>query len=232
MSGLQSIIDSAGSITWGSGPVTSSVLTRNGVLRTTSLASYQPWTFTVTFPASLKYSANRDLLRDIDTLDRIGEETINIGNTNPAISYVTRYQGNASLTSLNSITCISSSASESNLYLNCSNVSGSTGYLFKKGDFVQPKGNTGGYRYSYQITSDITLSSAAGNANVRIPVHRDVYSMVVYGVGISGSGINWGSNVTFPVKMLQKPRYTVLPYDRVVFDSEFELVEAIKDYSS
>lgn len=231
MSGLQSIIDSAGSITWSSGPVTSSVLTRNGVLRTTSLASYQPWSFTVTFPASLKYSRNRDLLRDIDTLDRINEETINIGNTNPALAYVTAYQGNASTASLNSITCISASASESNLYLNCSSVTGSTGYLFRKGDFVQPKGNTGGYRYTYQVTSDVTLASAAGSSNVRVGVHRDVYSMTPYGVTIGGSGIKWGANVTFPVKMLQKPSYTILPYDRVVFDSEFQLIEAVKDFS-
>lgn len=229
---LQSIIDSAGSITWGSGPVTSSVLTRNGVLRTTSLASYQPWSFTVTFPASLKYSQNRDLLRDIDTLDRITEETVNIGNTNPAIAYVTAYQGNASLASLNSITCISGNSDESNLYLNCSSVTGSTGYLFRKGDFIQPKGNTGGYRYTYQVTSDITLSSAAGDSNVTVPVHRDVYSMIPYGVTIGGAGIKWGANVTFPVKMLQKPSYTILPYDRVVFDSEFQLIEAVKDFSS
>lgn len=232
MSGLQSIIDSAGSISWSSGPVTSSVLTRNGVLRTTSLASYQPWSFTITFPASLQYSANRDLLREIDTLDRITEETVNIGNTNPVISYITRYQGNASATSLNSITCISSNSDESNLYLNCASVTGSTGFLFKKGDFVQPKGNTGGYRYTYQVTSDITLSSAAGSSNVRVPVHRDVYSMVPYGVTIGGSGINWGSNVTFPVKMLQKPTYTILPYDRVVFDNEFQLIEVVKDFSA
>lgn len=228
---LQSIIDSAGSITWSSGPVTSSVLTRNGVLRTTSLASYQPWSFTVTFPASLKYSQNRDLLRDIDTLDRITEETVNIGNTNPAIAYVTAYQGNASLASLNSITCISGLSDESNLYLNCSSVTGSTGYLFRKGDFIQPKGNTGGYRYTYQITSDITLASAAGDSNVAVPVHRDVYSMIPYGVTIGGAGIKWGANVTFPVKMLQKPSYTILPYDRVVFDSEFQLIEAVKDFS-
>ena len=229
---LQNIIDSAGSITWAGGPVTSSVLTRNGVLRTTSLASYQPWSFTVTFPASLKYSNNRDLLRDIDTLDRVTEETINIGNTNPSIAYITRYQGNASLASLNSITCISSSSDESNLYLNCASVTGSTGFLFKKGDFIQPKGNTGGYRYTYQVTSDITLSSAAGSSNVRIPVHRDVYSMIPYGVTIGSAGINWGANVTFPVKMLQKPSYTMLPYDRVTFDSEFQLIEVIKDFSA
>ena len=229
---LQNIIDSAGSITWAGGPVTSSVLTRNGVLRTTSLASYQPWSFTVTFPASLKYSNNRDLLRDIDTLDRVIEETINIGNTNPSIAYITRYQGNASLASLNSITCISSSASESNLYLNCASVTGSTGFLFKKGDFIQPKGNTGGYRYTYQITNDVALSSAAGNSNVRVNVHRDVYSMTPYGITINGGGINWGANVTFPVKMLQKPSYTMLPYDRVTFDSEFQLIEVIKDFSA
>jgi hypothetical protein len=208
------------------------VLTRNGVLRTTSLASYQPWSFTVTFPGSLKYSQNRELLRDIDTLDRITEETINIGNTNSNLSWITRYQGNANNTSLNSITCISSSSDESNLYLNCSSVTGSTGYLFRKGDFVQPKGNTGGYRYTYQVTSDITLASAAGSSNVRIPVHRDVYSQIPYGVTIGGAGIKWGSNVSFPVKMLQKPSYTILPYDRVTFDSEFQLIEVIKDFST
>ena len=91
---LQSIINSAGSITIDKRKVTSSVLTRSGVLRTTAFLGHQPYFFTVKFDASLKYSTNRGLLEDIDTLDRVTEEIVNIGSTNTDLEYITRYQGN------------------------------------------------------------------------------------------------------------------------------------------
>jgi hypothetical protein len=226
---LQTIIDKSSSIVIDKRKVTSSVLTRSGVLRTTAFLGHQPYFFTVNFSASLKYSTNRDLLEDLDRLDRVNEETIDIGTTNTNLSYITRYQGNASNASLSSIT-VNNVADFGNLYLNCSSVTGSTGFLFKKGDFIQPKGNSNVYRYTYQITNDILLSSAAGNGNVAVPVHRRLFEQP--GQNYYGGGIKVGSQVTWPVKMLQKPNYTILPYDRVVFDGEFQLVEVMQDFVS
>lgn len=224
---IQRIINSAGSISIDKRKVTSSVLTRSGVLRTTAFLGHQPYFFTVTFTPSLKYSENRDLLEDLDRLDRVTEETINIGSSNLGLEYITRYQGNASNASLSTIT-VNNVADFGNLHLNCSSVTGSTGFLFKKGDFIQPKGNSNVYRYTYQVTSDITLASAAGSSDVSVPVHRRLFEQP--GQNYYGGGINVGKNVTWPVKMLQKPNYTILPYDRVVFDGDFQLVEVMQDF--
>lgn len=221
---LQSIINSAGSISIDKRKVTSSVLTRSGVLRTTAFLGHQPYFFTINFTPSLKYSENRDLLEDIDTLDRTTEEVINIGSSNLNLQYITRYQGNMTAGGISTIT-VNNVADFGNLYLNCSSIGAGSGFLFKKGDFIQPKGNTNVYRYTYQVTSDVAYSTGA---NVRIPVHRRLFEQP--GQTYIGGGIKVGKDVTWPVKMLQKPNYTILPYDRVVFDGEFQLVEVMQDF--
>lgn len=221
---LQSIINSAGSITIDKRKVTSSVLTRSGVLRTTAFLGHQPYFFTVKFDASLKYSTNRGLLEDIDKLDRVTEEIVNIGSTNTNLEYITRYQGNIAANAISTIT-VNSVADFGNLYLNCSSIGAGSGYLFKKGDFIQPKGNTNVYRYTYQVTSDVAYSTSS---NVAIPVHRRLFEQP--GQTYIGGGIRVGKDVTWPVKMLQKPNYTILPYDRVVFDGDFQLVEVMQDF--
>ena len=223
---LQNIINNASSISIDKRKVTSSVLTRSGVLRTTAFLGHQPYFFTVNFSASLKYSENRDILEDIDTLDRVTEEVINIGSSNLGLQYITRYQGNMSNASINTIT-VNNVVDFGNLYLNCSSVSAGSGYLFKKGDFIQPKGNTNVYRYTYQVTSDVAYSTSS---NVAIPVHRRLFEQP--GQTYIGGGIRVGKDVTWPVKMLQKPNYTILPYDRVVFDGDFQLVEVMQDFQS
>lgn len=223
---LQRIINSAGSITIDKRKVTSSVLTRSGVLRTTTFTGHQPYFFTVNFTPSLTYSTNRDLLEDIDTLDRVNEEIINIGSNNTALSYITAYQGDIASNAISTIT-VNNVADFGNLYLNCSSIGAGSGFLFKKGDFIQPKGNTNVYRYTYQVTNNVAYSTGA---NVAVPVHRPLFEQP--GQTFIGGGIRVGSDVTWPVKMLQKPLYTILPHDRVVFDGEFQLVEVMQDFES
>ena len=225
---LQDIVNSASEITVDRRKQSASTVTRSGVLRTTTMLGHAPWLFTITFNKSLKYSTNRDLIEEIDRLGVTEEETINIGNSNPSLAYITRYRGNASLASLNSITLLDNSNARGVLLANCSSVTGSTGFLFRAGDYVQPRGNTNGYRHPYTVTADITLSSAAGNSNVSIPVNRRTFEQP--NVTIVGYGITWGANVTWPVKMLNKPKYSILPYDRVVFTEDFQLLEVMKDF--
>ena len=217
---LQRIINSAGSITIDKRKVTSSVLTRSGVLRTTAFLGHQPYFFTVNFTPSLTYSENRGLLEDIDTLDRVNEETINIGSSNLNLQYITRYQGNISAAGINTIT-VNNVVDFGNLYLNCSSIGSGSGYLFKKGDYIQPSSS---YRYPYTVTADVAYTTSS---NVTIPVNRPVISQTGY--TFAGKSIKVGSNVTWRVKMFRKPTYTIVPYDRIQWDSEFQLVEIITD---
>ena len=214
---IQSIIDNATSLTIDKGKVAAQSVSRSGVVLTAERATNVPYRFSVSMHQGLTYSTNRDLLEDLDTLDVTAEESIDIGSTNTGLAYVTAYQGGITG---GTITCNGSDGLE--LYVDCSGLSGS-GTLFKKGDFLQPQGNTAGYRYPYQVTSDVSYSASS---NVTIPVHRPVIEQT--GVALTSGNVNKGSDVQWYVKMTNKPAYTILPYDRFSLDDNLELVEIIQ----
>jgi hypothetical protein len=212
---IQTIVNNASSITIDRHKTSGQTISRSGLLRTAELASNVPWLFTVEMHNGLAYSTNRAVTEEIDRLDRTIEETINIGSSNTGLAYITAYQGGATLTS-----ATINSVSGSNIYLNCSSISGS-GFIFRKGDYIQPASS---YRYPYTVTADVAYSTSS---NVTIPVHRPVISQTGY--TFAGKSIVVGSNVTWRVKMLKKPTYTIVPYDRIQWDSGFQLIEVITE---
>ena len=211
------IIDNATFFTMDKRKTTAMTVSRSGHIKT---AERNPsvYKFTVGSVPGLQYSTNRGVLEDIDKFDRVVEANVSLAN-NSGMAYLTEYQGNISGAQRNNITMVGSHSNE--LYINTSGASGS-GPLFKKGDFIQPKGNTGTYRYPYQVTSDVTFSSSS---NVTIPVHRPILSQD--GVGITSGGIRTGNDVRFHVKAIVCPTYTIVPHDRIEFDGNFEFVEIL-----
>ena len=165
--------------------------------------------------AGLQYSTNRGVLEDLDTADIINEANVSLNN-NTNMNYLTAYQGGITSGSLTL-----RDFNGANLYVNASGVSGS-GTLFKKGDFIQPLGNTSTYRYPYQVTSDVAFSTGA---NVTIPVHRGVLPQT--GVALNTGGFRLGNDVRFNVIATKMPTYNVVPYDRIEFSSDFEFTEVI-----
>ena len=139
--GIQTIVDRATFLTVDKRKLASQSISRSGRVKSAEVTSAVPYRFTVGVHEGAKYSENRGLLEQLDALDVTTEEQIDIGKTNTGLSYITSYQGG--ITS-GTITCVGFDGSE--LYVNTSGVAGS-GTLFKKGDFLQPVGNTGGYRY-------------------------------------------------------------------------------------
>ena len=220
---LQTIIDNASFITINKRKGVGQTISRSGHIKT-SVQQGSLYRFTVGVDAGLKYSTNRNLLEDIDTLDRNVESNVDIGATNTGLTYITAYQGDLIDGDTNTISMVN--AVGSNIYVDTTtignaNVSGYT-TLFKKGDFIQPRGNTGTYRYPYQVTSDVAFSS---NANITVPIHRPFIPQD--GVSVTSGFIRAGKNVRFHLKALVMPTYTVVPYDRISFDSDFELIEVI-----
>ena len=213
---IQHFIDNATLLTIDKKKVASQSISRSGRLKTAEVASAVPYRFTVGVHEGGKYSENRAVLEELDRLDVTVEEQVDIGSTNSGLSYITAHLGGitAGTLTLNSV-------ANSNIYVNASGMTGS-GTLFKKGDFIQPQGNTGGYRYPYQVTSDVTFSTGA---NVTIPVHRPVIDQD--GVALTSGNVVYGNDVQWYVKMITKPSYTVLPYDRFTLDNNVELVEVI-----
>jgi hypothetical protein len=116
--------------------------------------------------------------------------------------------------------------------INTENVSGTVeaGLLFKKGDFLQPRGLGDNYRYPYQVIQDVSYTE---NANIGVMVNRPIVSQtgVIFantnaGPGYSG-GVACGKNVRFTTKVTKLPTYSIVPHDRVQFNGDFELVEVI-----
>lgn len=213
--GIQTIVDNATYIEVDYKKLSAQSISRSGRLLTAEIASAVPFRITVGMHKGLTYSTNRSLLSDLGELDITTEETIDIGSTNSGLSYVTAYQGDS--TGIGSVTV--ASVSGSSIVLNCTSAGTGT-FLFKKGDFIQPASS---YRYPYIVTSDVAHSTSA---TVTVPVHRTVIPQSSY--TFAGKSILVGSNVGFRVKMVNKPTYTILPHDRIGFNSDFELAEVIR----
>jgi hypothetical protein len=214
---FQTIIDNATFLTINKRKTTAMSVSRSGHVKT---AERQPsiYSMTVGTHEGLTYSTNRGVLEDIDTADRVTEANVSLNN-NTGMNYVTQYQGNISGAQLDNIVMVGGDGKE--LYINTSSVTGS-GPLFKKGDYIQPEGNSNIYRYPYQVTSDVTFSAAS---NVTIPVHRPVLEQS--GQVITSGGLRVGTEVRFHVKAISCPTYTIVPHDRIAFDGNFEFVEII-----
>jgi hypothetical protein len=214
--GFQTIINNASDITIDRRKAASTVITRSGHLRTAERLP-SVYLFNVNVADGLTYSTNRSLIEELDRLDRTIEEEINIGTSNTGLAYITQYQGNLTPAQINQITV--TSATGGNIVLNTTSVSGSpTGDIFKKGDYIQLDTN---YRYPYTVTADVTFSGSS----VTVPINRGFISQTGYTV--SGKGIEVGSDVTWRVKALQNPTYSIIPYDRISFSGAFQLVEVI-----
>ena len=212
---LQTIIDNAQFITIDSRKVIGQTISRSGRIKSAEVISGVPYRLTVGMHSGLKYSENRALLQDLATADRNVESTIDIGSTNTGLSYVTAYQGDS--TGIAGVTCVS--ASGNTLTVNAS-AAGSGTFLFKKGDFIQPGTN---YRYPYQVTADVAHTTST---SVAVPIHRPFIDQTGY--TLSGKSLLSGTNVTFRVIMLKKPSFSVVPHDRIEFDTDFDLLEVIE----
>lgn len=213
---IQTIIDNATYFTIDKKKVAAQSVSRSGIVLTAERTSAVPYRFIVGMHEGLTYSTNRGLLEDLDAMDVTAEASIDIGATNTNMAYITAYQGGITSGAMSSV-----GSNAKTLYVNCSALGGS-GTLFKKGDFLQPTGNTGAYRYPYQVTSDVSFSTSA---NVAIPVHRPVLSQD--GVAITSGTVNKGTDVRFKVKLAIKPSYSIVPHDRISFTDDFELVEIV-----
>jgi len=220
--GIQTIIDNATFITVDYKKLAAQSISRSGRLLTAEIASAVPFKFTIGMHDGLTYSDNRGLLTELASLDITEEETVDFGGTNSGLAYITAYQGDLSQAQLNTIqTATTNAFSGANINLNTTFVVGGSGWMFRKGDFIQI-GPTNG-RYPYIVTEDVAFSSSSSLA---VPVHRTVLDQ--NGFSQTSRSIAVGKDVDFRVKMVRKPTYTVVPYDRIQFNSDFELVEVIR----
>jgi len=216
---LQTIIDNTTYLTINKRKGAGVTVSRSGHIKT-SVQQGSLYRFTVGAPQGLKYSDNRGLLESLDTLDITQESNVDIGDTNNNLSYLTEIKGTIGSPGTGAgLVMVGHSGSE--LYINFSGATGS-GTILKKGDFIQPKGNTSTYRYPYQITSDV---SATTSANVTVSVHRPVLTQD--GVALTSGGVRLGEDCRFHLICANMPTYSVVPHDIIEFTDDFELIERL-----
>ncbi len=222
--GIQTIIDRAETITVIKKKLSGSTISRSGRLRTAQVASAQPFRFRVAYAPMQQYAPLRGVLEEIDRLDTVFTEAIDIGSTNAGLGWVTAYQGDLSSAQIGQLSV--DSASAQTITLDTSSVTGSsaTDYVVKAGDYIQ---FDNGYKYPYCATQDVQIGAVGATTTVSIPVHRPILSDGSY--TFPNKGILVGNDVTWQVKMLSKPAYTVLPSRYVEFTDDFELMELIED---
>ena len=217
---LQTIVDNCVAITIERRKVAGYTVSRSGVVKVSSIASNVPWQMVIEMHAGMQYSTNRNMLEELDRIDRVQTTTINVGNTNPRIAYVTEYQGDLNSTQLNAITI--ANANVLTVTMNVASVTGSSSnYVFRKGDYWMP---TGAYKYPYTVTADV--QRGVGNT-IDVSINRPFIDQAGYTE--VGAGIKVGKDVTWNMLMIKKPSYSVVPYDRIYWDGAFELVEVIED---
>ena len=220
--GIQTIIDGAVTIDIMRSKVATSTVSRSGRYKTGQLVSNQPFQFNAQYRPQNDYANSRSLLEEIDRLDVIYSEAIDIGATNTNLSWITAYQGDLSASDLGNITTTSTYSGQT-MDLDISAVTGGTAasYVFKKGDYIQ---FAAGYRYPYTVTADVQKGSGT---TVTVSFNRPIIEQSGY--TITGQNILAGSNVTWTVKMLNKPSYTLIPERRVEFAGGFSFIEIIGD---
>jgi hypothetical protein len=197
MSGLQTIIDKANGLTIDRRKVVGVQITRNEIPRTSLTPTKQPWRFVVTMPSSLRYYNNRDLLEEIDRLDRYQPQLITFGN-NSCMSWIFRYQGTMSNSQINNIQVNSFIGNQ--LVLSNLPVISSTRILFEPNDLIQ----IGAYTYPFTSTTRVTRGNSS---TVTITTNRP---NIITG-NVVGDGITVGSNCQFNMFCPNMPTYKLIP---------------------
>ena len=216
---LQTLVNRAQQIEFDRGRIITATVSRSQRLKTAERNATQPWTWTVTPPASLIWSDSRSIIEAIDYADRDVEYTIQLG-VNPSQEYLVRYQGELDSGQRAAIT-INTFTNQSLVLGNLPAVSGSittTTSILRSGDLVQPANS----RYPYTVIADVPRG--AGSL-VTATVHRALITSE--GIDPTGQSVKFGKDVSWRFIVLQKPTYSAVPYNRLQYNGDFVLMEKI-----
>jgi hypothetical protein len=212
---LQTIIDKAQVIEIDRRRVVGQTISRSQRIKTAERATAQPWKFTVTPPAYLKWADSRGFIEVIDLGDRVEEYEISLSNTT-STEYITEYRGSLTTNQLNNLT-ISTISTNTITLTGLPSVSSST-VMFSVGDFIQPTNS----RYPYTVVETCTRGL---NTTTSVTVNRNIITSE--DIVLAGQGLDVGKNVTWRVVVSGLPTYQLTPMRLVQYTGNFELIERI-----
>lgn len=194
---IQRIINGSTDLTIQRPAMTSQQITRSGRLVSQSVAFARPWRFAVNYKPGQRYKDARGIAEYLDFLDRRYTEDVDIGDTNTNLSYITEYQG-TDLAKAQAATIVNINNYSDTITINLAS-GGSSGYLFKAGDFVHPA-KSQGYPYPYTVVNDVPMPNVAGNVDIKL--HRN---FLAHGSTFLNQTMAIGPDVRFRVQLVTKP---------------------------
>ena len=212
---IQTIIDKSQQIEMDRRRMVGQSVSRSQRIKTSERSTAQPWKFKVTPPGSLPWTSSRGILEVIDLNDRVTEYQITLSNS-AGMNYITAYQGAMTQGEINTIT-VSSTGTSTLTLTNLPSI-GSTGVLFRPGDFIQPANS----RYPYTVVSTATRGI---NTTTTVTLNRPVITSE--NLNLVGGGIRVGNSATWQVIVTGLPTYTLTPMRQVQFTGDFELIEKV-----
>lgn len=223
MAGLQTIINNASGLTIDRRKVVGIQITRNEIPRTSLTPTRQPWRFTLTMPSSLRYYNNRNLLEELDRIDRYQPQTVTFGD-NPCLSWIFRYQGSLNASQIANLRVVSYIGNQ--LVISGLPAISSTRVIFEPNDLIQ----IGAYIYPFTSTTQI-LRGTGSTVTVTTSRPNIISSSVV------NAGLTVGNSCQFRMFCPNMPTYKLIPggYVRsgtttvnnalIEFSDDFELYE-------
>lgn len=197
MAGLQTIINKASAMTIDRRKVVGVQITRNEIPRTSLTPTKQPWRFVLTMPNSLRYYNNRDVLEELDRIDRYQPQIVTFSD-NDCLSWIFRYQGSMNTGQINNL--IVNSFVGNQLVLGGLPAIASTRVLFEPNDLIQ----IGAHTYPFTSTTRVTRGTGA---TVTITTNRPN----IISTAVVGDGITVGNQCEFNMFCPNMPTYKLIP---------------------
>jgi len=217
---IQELLDGATSITMDKAVPTSMSVSRGQKLRTQSRA-ISIYKFVVGLNPGYRYdnTNTRSLLTSYDVQGRITEEQIKLSNVAGG-AWIQEYQGNLSTSDQNLTYIVAADQvgpgdGTGSISINTTNVvGGADTVIVEAGDFIQAANST----YPYQAVETVTKGTSP---TVTIKTHRTPIEVNL------GANVLYGNDVTFTVKMIDQPPYSLTPGRYVEWGGEMQLMEVI-----
>lgn len=204
---FQSVIDYAEQISVIRRPIVAQTISRSAVVRTVSRGN-NTWRFEVKMPNGMRWTDSRQIITQLENLDRLQTSTISFDN--PGHDWFLTYQGDLVDTG-NIVVNVPTSGSSVTI------TSGATGlsagqFRFRAGDIIQ-LGNSG---KCYTVTQDVAHDGTVIN------LHRPLIDETP-----GAATLNVGEDCVFTVRCIQFPQWTIFARNQVSWDGSFIFQEVI-----
>lgn len=215
MAGLQDIINNATTLHINRRKMVGIQYSRNQIAKVGETPTRNPWRFIVKHDRMIPYAQARQLIEELDTLDRATPQQITM-SSNSKLSFLFAYQGVMNATQINALRVTSFNGNQ--LVLNSLTNITPQAIMFKKGDFIQ----LAGHPYPFTVTADVTRPLSGDT--VTITTHRGNF----ISDSVVGNSLIVGNAVNFYMLCTNMPNYTLQRGGAnalITFDADFELYE-------